>query len=283
MRIFPMKSLVIICINLVIGLSCSALKDSKTEIIKTGRLEFRQILYFGNTGTHGSKGWYVVKRELFINGKKFEPENINVDKDIPFCEASPNEAVEVLKCEGFSDLKENVYLLRIDDEKPLLEMIYSEDYVETRGENSGEWLNNGQHLIFKDFLIDVRNSEKIYINGLPDYPYSYFRTASPDLKTIVYQGVCFNSNIAVNEDIEKRRTKTCSNSQNYSKNKQTLLWLINAETGETEFLTLSQEKYDWLNWNKDKFSSKKDWLNFFQQQLIWTKDKNNNFKLVSPK
>lgn len=278
-----------ICLNssLIIGiflliLSCSSQPDKNIEV-KRGRLKYIKTLSFGRVGTHGSKDWYVSGRELKINDRNFEPRDIKIKEDIADCEGSPNELIEALKCYSFKDSKASVYVLRIKDDKPIWETAYEGEYIESSGKNLGEWINDGKTLIFKDHFFDVQTGDKQKIKGLPDFPEEYFRAVSPDLETIIYQGICFSSVVKIAEDVIITRNKVCQKEADYKQKKLTLLWLINSKTGETKFLPLSWEKNDWVFWNDDKFRTKPDWLKFFQQQLVWEKDKEGKYQLVYPK
>ncbi|MEP6901429.1 MAG: hypothetical protein ABJA66_06735 [Actinomycetota bacterium] len=89
---------------------------------QSGRLKYVETLKYGSVGTHGSKGLNVDNRELFVGGKSFSPEVLNFNDAIGRCEASPNEAVEALKCDSFEHSKETAYVLRMKDDKPRREL-----------------------------------------------------------------------------------------------------------------------------------------------------------------
>ncbi len=268
--------LVTVCIFLIS--SCGR----KTELkeYKSGRLNFVETLKFGSVGTHGSQGWYVNDRRFFVNGRSWKPVGINVDDTIGGCETTPNETVEALKCYGFSDLNETVFILRMENDKPDWQILSQQKYES--GKNLGEWAGDGKYIIFKDLLYNIEKNERTEIKGLPDYPRDAFRGTSPDLEKIVYQGDCFyGGNVSV--EVERRRNQTCDNFTDNRKKKIEVLWIIEAETGETKLLKSSVDKYDWLVWNQDKFRTKSDWLGYFNRQLVWEKDKDGKYQLVSTK
>ena len=248
---------------------------------KSGRLNYVETLRYGSVGTHGSQGWYVNDRQFYVNGRSWKPEGMNVYDAISGCEASPNESVEALKCYSFEHLKETAFILRMENDKPDWQTLSQQKYDNSK--NLGEWLGDGKYLIFKDLLYNVEKNERIEIKGLPDYPKDAFRGTSPDLATIIYQGNCFNNSIEVSEEVSVRVAKFCSKDEMYRQNKIELLWIIEAKTGETKVLELSRDKYDWLIWKQDKFKTRTDWLRFYNQQLVWEKDKDGKFQLVAPK
>jgi len=263
-------------------LGCNPFGRSKTEEIKSGRLKYIETLRYGRVGTHGGNGWYVDDREFSVNGKSWSPQGINVNDEIGDCEASPNETVEALKCYSFKDSKEIVYVLTIKNDKADWTIAFKDEYIKSGGDNLGEWVNDGKSVIFKDFFYTVQTGEKQEIKGLPDYPYNHFRAVSPDLKTILYQGSCFNSRVEKSEEAKKTDDKICGERERLVKNKLEVLWVIEAETGKTKLVELSRDKYDWLIWNSNTTGSRNDWLKSFQNRLVWEKDKDGKYKLVFP-
>jgi hypothetical protein len=256
--------------------------ETKTEELQRGRLKYIDYLRYGNAGTHGSKGWYSYDSEIKVKDWKWNPPGIDVHDKIADCEGSPDKSLEILKCTSFADSKETIYILKMKNDEPVWETASTGESVDSRGNNSGEWVNDGKSLFFKDYFFDVQTSEKQEIKGLPDYPSNYYRAASPDLETIVYEGFCFNNYVKVPVEVARTRNKTCDESEDYIQKKQILLWIINIKTGETKFLALNREKYDWVLWNQEKFHSKDDWLTFFRQQLVWEKGKEGKYQLVFP-
>lgn len=267
----------------LIAVGCKFFSQSKIEETKSGRLKYVETLRYGSVGTHGSKGWYVDDREFSINGRKFSPEKIDVNETIGDCEASPNETIEVLKCYSFEKSNETVFLLRMKNDKPVWTTLYQDAYIKSNGKNLGEWIDDGRGIIFKDFIYKIEPDEKSAIENLPAYPEEYFRAVSPDLKTIVFQGFCFNKSAEVSIETKKLDEKLCAESDRLYKNKVEVLWLIEGETGAIKLLELSRDKYDWLNWNQNKFEKRSDWLKFFQRQIVWEKDKDGKFQFVAPK
>lgn len=262
--------------------SCNFFAASKTEEIKSGRLKFVKTLRYGNVGTHGSQGWYVSNQNFHVNDTKWSPEGIDVNDAIANCEADPNEAIEALKCYSFANSKETVYLLRMTGDQPDWATANGDDYMKGRGNNLGEWVNDGKSLIFKDFIYTVQTGEKQEIKNAPGYPETHFRAVSTDLKTIVYQGDSFESYVEVSDEVKKNLDKIRADRQKPVKDRLEILWLIEASTGEIKLIELSPDKYDWLIWNQDKIRSRRDWLNFFQKHLVWEKDKNGKDQLVYP-
>lgn len=256
--------------------------ESKTEAIKSGRLQFVKTLRYGSVGTHGSKGWYVSNRRFIVNGKSWSPENIDVNEDISGCEASPNDKVEVLKCTSFARLKESVYILRMNGEKA--EWITASDAEYDRGSNLGAWTNEGRWLLFRKYLFNVETSEKKLVRSLPEDPEKYFRTASPNLKTIVYREQSFvvRDDLpqgAAREEEMKRQWRLAD--EHLAKN-IAAFWMIDAETGAVEIFEIEKDKFDWLDWDQNRFPGYREWLTFFQKHFVWEKDRNGKYKLVVP-
>ncbi|HRH43682.1 MAG TPA: hypothetical protein PKY82_18775 [Pyrinomonadaceae bacterium] len=263
----------------VFGGCCA--NETQYEERKSGRLKFIKTLHYGSVGTHGSQGWYVSDRNFYINDKSWKPPNIsNVKDDISDCEPSPNPEVEVLKCTSFKDLKDTTYILRISENNPVWETVISGNYQSNK--NSGEWVNDGKFLLFKDFYYNVQNSEKIEIKGLPDFPANRFRATSPDLSVILYEGDCFYAD-EVTAEVDARRIATCNDSNKNRELKLSTFWLVGIKTGETKIFRLSREKYDWLYYDSGKSYNQDGWLKFFQKQLVWEKDKDGKYQLISPK
>jgi hypothetical protein len=270
--------LFILFISLMIG-SCGFGNQTKTVETKRGRLKYVQTMEYRTGGIHGSKDWYGTGRHFVFNDRKWTP-----DEDFDGCEASPNEAVEAFNCFKFKNLTETALVLRVKDDKPFVEKIFEGDSRESGGNNLGEWVNaEGKWLIFKDFFDNVETSERKEIKGLPDYPSKYYRAASPDLETVIYQGACFYGFPEASDEIKRNREKVCNNSPKYDQKNLEILWLIDAQTGETKFIELSRDKYDWLTWNPEKFAARRDWLNAFQSRIVWKKDKNDKYQLAEPK
>lgn len=268
---------------LFVTVSCNLFAASKTEEVKSGRLKYVETLKYGSVGTHGSQGWYVDDRKFYVNGRKWSPEKMDVSEAMAGCEADLNESIEALKCNSFENNRETVYLLQMKNDKPDWAMLYQEHYTEGRGKSSGEWTNDGKTVIFKDYYYHILTGEKQEIKGLPDYPEDYFRGTSPDLETVVYQGTYFNGFNDAAGEVERNRQKISNDSERLSKNKLEVLWIVETKTGATEFVELSREKYDWLEWDKTKFASRADWLKFYQSQIVWEKDKDGKYRFVAPK
>jgi len=79
------------------------------------------------------------------------------------------------------------------------------------------------------------------------------------------------------------RQKIANDSDRLYKNKLEVLWIIETKTGATKFVELSREKYDWLQWDNQKFPVRADWLKFFQSQIVWEKDKDGKYQFAAPK
>ncbi len=263
---------------LFFGIGCSSKTDYET--VQSGRLKFIKTLKYGSVGTHGSQGWYVSERNFYVNDRSWKPEGIDVNDNLISCESSPNREVEALKCESPANLKEWTFVLRMKDDKP--EWMVASESPYDKGKNYGEWTGDGKWLLFFDSLFNVETFEKREVKGLPSAPEDHFRAVSPDLEKIIYQGDCFSGG-NLSEEVERRRKRTCDNHDDYFKNKTEVLWIIEAKTGETKLLELSREKYDWLVWDKNKFQDQQKWKDFYLQQIIWGKDPDGKYQLVSPK
>lgn len=266
---------------LLVSLSCG---ERKSVEVQAGKLKFVKTIRYGKVGTHGSNGWYVTDRQFYVNDKNWSPENINVKENISDCETSPNKTIEVLKCASFADRREIVYILRMNNGEP--EWITASNAEYNRGTNFGEWTNEGRWLLFRNYFFNVETSEKKLVKTLPEDPENYFRTASPDLKTIVYR----ESSFVIRDDLprdtaarDEEMKRQWAIAEEHIAGKITAFWLIDAETGAVEILEIEKDKFDWLDWKQEKFPSRRDWLEFFQRQFIWKKDKNGKYQIVQPK
>lgn len=267
-----------IMILLLAVLGCG---QSKPVEVKSGRLKYVETLRYGSVGTHGSKGWYVSDRNFYVNNHYWSPDGINVDDDIANCLASPNEAVEALKCYSFADGKESAYVLRMNANKP--EWVTASDIEYGGGDNLGEWIGDGHWLLFKDYYFNVQTSEQRTIKGLPDYPRKYFCAASPDFGTIIYKESCFTTRFDLLPDDKSREEKIkkqCEISAEHIKRDVIAFWLIDTASGNVKLLELKKENYPVLSRPNNRTQS--DWLRDFQKMFIWEKDKNGKDQLVYP-
>lgn len=249
--------------------------ESKFEEVKSGRLRFVKTLRYGLVGTHGSKGWYVSDRKFFVNDKNWSPENVDVKEDVSYCEPSPNESLELLKCESYSGSKGSVFILRFNGENP--EWIKASDAPYGRGNNFGEWTGKGRWLLFRKYFFNVETSEKKEIKDLPSDPGEYFRAASPDLRTIVFEETCYPA-----DEGRKGNEQICKDSNERHTKGLAGYLLIDAETGKREMFELKKDKFDWLFWDRKDFATRAEWLAFFQSKFVWEKDKSGKYKLIAP-
>jgi hypothetical protein len=265
-------------ILLALVLACSWFK-SKTEEHKSGRLNYVETLKYGSVGTHGSQGWYVSDRNLYVNGRRWRPNGIKME-DIARCEPSPNASVEALKCYSFADSKEAVFVLHMTNDKPEWATVSDAPYGS--GDNLGEWVGGGRWLILKDYYFNVATRLRKPIKGLPEYPGKYFRAASPDLKTIIYEEYCFTNRFDLPRDKtrDKEIEKQCKLSNEHSDKGVMAFWLIDAETGDMKILELKKEKYPTLN--RSSNLTEREWLENFQKMLVWETDRNGKDRLVYP-
>ena len=251
----------------------------KTETHQSGRLEYVEYLRFGPAGTHGSKGWYINDRELKVNGRQWQPEEIEV-KDIT-CQVSPNQAVEALKCNSFKGMKQTVYIVRMKDDTPELVMAAAIESV--KGDDSGSWADDGHWVLFRNYYFNVETSEKRAVKGLPGEVDKYFIAASPDLETIIYPDGCYDfvrdesGEVTNMDEYQKHYDKF----QERRKNGIAAFWLIEARTGEVEILELKITDYPFAK-NPHAYLTV-DWLKEFKSKLVWEKDKNGKDRLVYPK
>ena len=261
-------------------LSAIAFGCRNSEKTTRGRLKYVETSHSATTG-HGSRTRATDSRQFYANGWKWSPEKVDLNKFTGDCEAGPNEAVEAFKCHEYNDLY-FVYVLRMSGDQPEWVTVSSQPSI--REPDHGIWIDDGRQLIFRDFFYNVVTGERREIKGVPDYPANSFRAVSPDLKTLVFQGDCFLSSVSQNsikyielsEAVKKNREKICADEERFEKNKLEVLWLIDAETGATEFLELSRDKYLWLS------PPHENWLQYFQQQLVWQKDETGRDRLVYP-
>lgn len=265
-------------ILLALVLACGPSK-SKTQEFKSGRLKYVETLHYGSVGSHGSQGWYVSDRNFYVNEKRWSPDGIKVS-DIAGCEPSPNTSVEALKCYSFADLKELVFVLRMKNDSP--EWVTVSDAAYGSGDNLGEWVGDGRWLLFRDYYFNVSTSERKPVKGLPDDPGKYFRAASPDLKTIIYEEYCFTTrfDLPADKPRDKEIERQCKLSNEHIDKGIKAFWLIDAETGDVKILELKKQKFPMLDRSKDL--AERRWLETFQKMLVWEKDKDGKDRLAYP-
>lgn len=262
----------------VLVLACGASK-TETQEFKSGRLKYVETLNYGSVGTHGGQGWYVSDRNLYVNESRWTPDGIKV-KDIADCEPSPNTSIEALKCYSFAASKEAVFVLRMKNDRP--EWVTASDALYGSGDNLGEWAGEGRWLLFTDYYFNVVTSERKAIKGLPDYPGKYFRAASPDLKTVIYEEYCFTTRFDLpsgkphDDEIEKQ----CNLSNEHVAKGIIALWVIDTDTGDVKILELKKQKYPALD--RSNNHKERAWLESFQKMLVWEKDKNGRDRLAYP-
>jgi hypothetical protein len=265
-------------VSVALVLACGASK-TETREIKSGRLKYVETLGYGSVGSHGSQGWYVSDRNFYVNEKRWTPDASKV-KDIAGCEPSPNTSVEALKCYSFADSKEAVFVLRMINDKP--DWVTASDASYGSGDNLGEWAGEGRWLLFKDYYFNVSTSERREIKGLPEYPGKYFRAASPDLKTIIYEEYCFTARFDLPNDKARDQEieRQCKLSNEHIAKGKIAFWLIDAGTGEVKILELKKQNFPMLNRSTNR--AEREWLEHFQKLLVWQKDKNGRDRLAYP-
>lgn len=256
---------------------CSS--KTRTQEFRSGRLKYVETLKYGSVGSHGSKGWYLSEGNFYVNEKRWSPDGIKKE-DIAACEPSPNPGVEALMCYSFADLKESVFVLRMKDDKA--EWVTVSDASYGSGDNLGEWVSEGRWLILKDHFFNVATSERTPIKGLPDYPGKYFRAASPDRKTVIYEEYCFSTRLDLppGKERDTEIEKQCQLSNEHRAKGLIALWLINSETGVVTIVRLKKQKYPSLD--RSNNMTGRQWIENFQKLLVWEKDENGNDRLVYP-
>lgn len=266
-----------VTILLVTVLACAS-KTDKDEA-RSGRLNFVKTLKYGSVGTHGSQGWYVSDRNFYVNSKHWSPPGIKV-ADIAGCKASPNTSVEALTCYSFADSKEAVFVLRMKDDQP--EWITVSDAPYGGGDNLGEWVGDGQWLLFRDYYFNVSTSERKPVKGLPDNPGKYFRAASPDLKTVIYEEYCFTTRFDLPQDNKRDALiqKQCQQSNDHNEKGLIAFWLIDTETGRVKLLELKKDTYPILD--RSRTGTESGFNGAFRQMLVWKKDSSGKDQLVYP-
>jgi len=264
-------------ILLVVVLACSS--KTRTEEFKSGRVKYVENLKYGPAGVHGQPGWYVTDRNFYVNDRRWSPDNIKV-ADIARCEPSPNLSIEALKCYSFADLKEYVFVLRMKDGQPV--WITVSDAAYDSGDNLGEWVGDGQWLLFRDYYFNVSTSERKQVKGLPDDPGKYFRAASPDLKTVIYEEYCFTTRFDLPPDNKRDALieKQCHQSNDHIAKGIIAFWLIDTETGNMKLLELKKETYPPLD--RSKTGTESGFNGAFRQMLVWKKDSSGKDQLVYP-
>ncbi len=262
----------------VLALGSTACAKSKKEEHQSGRLNYVETLKYGAAGTHGSHGWYVSAQHFYVDGQRWSPPNMKMN-DVARCEPSPNQSVEALKCSSFADLKESSFVLRMKDNRPEWVTVSSHEY--RGGNNLGEWVGDGRWLLFRDYYFNVLTSERRAIKGLPDDPGKYFRAASPDLKTIIYEEYCFigRPDLPDDDQKEKKTTEQCQVSSQHATKGVFAFWLIDAETGAVKILELKRDNYPTIDRGK---SGAAGYNARFQELLTWKKDSIGKDELVSP-
>lgn len=252
--------------------------ESKTDEVRSGRLKYVETLRYGSVGSHGSQGWYVDERQLFVNDKEYKPDGIKTE-DIADCKISPNPAVEALKCYDYSFLdnriKKSDYLLRMKGDQPEWTAINDESDI---------WVGDGRWLLFKDFYLNVETLERKEIKSLPDYPEDYFMAAAPDLETIIYEENCSMGLYSL-ETREKIPNKLLD--ERCKKHYEggiyrgvAAYWLITAKTGAVKILELKLDKYPSLKRPSPPGENRES---NFKKMLVWEKDENGKDQLVAPK
>jgi hypothetical protein len=266
-----------VTILLVTVLACAQKTDK--EEAESGRLNFVKTLKYGSVGTHGSQGWYVSDRNFYVNSKHWSPPGIKV-ADIAGCKASPNTSVEALTCYSFADSKEAVFVLRMKDDQA--EWITVSDVPYGSGDNLGEWVGDGKWLLFRDYYFNVSTSERKPVKGLPDNPGKYFRAASPDLKTVIYEEYCFTTRFDLPQDNKRDALiqKQCQQSNDHNEKGLIAFWLIDTETGRIKLLELKKETYPILD--RSKTGTKSGFNGAFRQMLVWKKDSSGKDQLIYP-
>ncbi|HMH42952.1 MAG TPA: hypothetical protein VK557_05680 [Pyrinomonadaceae bacterium] len=268
-----------IAVTILLGTVLACAQSTDKEESKSGRLNFVKTLKYGNVGTHGSQGWYVSDRNFYVNGKHWSPPDIKV-ADIAGCKASPNTSVEALKCYSFADSKEAVFVLRMKDDTP--EWITVSDAPYGSGDNLGEWVGDGKWLLFRDYYFNVSTSERKPVKGLPDDPGKYFRAASPDLKTVIYEEYCFTTRLDLPQDAKRDAEieKQCHQSNDHIAKGIIAFWLIDTETGNVKLLELKKETYPSLD--RSKTGTESGFNGTFVKMLVWKQDHSGKDQLVYP-
>lgn len=264
---------------IVAALGCGGKTGLREHI--SGRLNYVEKLKYGSVGTHGSQGWYVSDRYFKVNGQSWTPPGIKLD-DIANCDPSPNEAVEALKCYSFANLRESVYLLRINNVKPDWQIVTVQEYC--GGKNLGQWTGEGRWLIFKDYFFNVETLEKREIKGMPDYPYDHFLATSPDLKTIVLEESTFDAgfDLPPNADRDEEIKKRYKTFYDHIEKGIAAFWLLDVFSGDVKILEIKADKYDWLKRDSNGGISRVDWVKRFRESLRWEKDETGRDRLVFP-
>jgi hypothetical protein len=266
---------------LVAFLACGAQK-TMTEETKSGRLSFIKTRNIATTLEGHEDGWAVSRQDFYINGRPWSPDRIKV-LDIVDCEISPNLTVEAFKCYTFAGgTRETVYILRMNGDKP--EWVTASD-IEFEfaqvSSNLGEWVGEGHWLLFRDYYFNVEDSRQTPIRRLPEYPGYYFRAASPDLGTIIYEEFCFEKrfDLPPGGTRDEEISKQCKLSKEHAEKGILAFWLIDAASGKVRLLELNKQKYPQF---VEVSNARRDSLTVFQKMLVWQKDRAGKDHLVYP-
>lgn len=126
----------------VLMVGCGSYKgigDSDVRKVERGRLKFAKLVTVLHIGSE--QIYRDVEQYLFVNGKKWSPENEPKLADkLNWCDTSPNRAVEMLRC--FGDASENyktTYIVRMKNDKPEIQKI-DEGLPSTWANEDGRWL-----------------------------------------------------------------------------------------------------------------------------------------------
>ena len=168
----------------------------------------------------------------------------------------------------------------MNNDKP--EWVTASDAPYGSGDNLGEWVGEGRWLVFKDYYFNVTTSERKAIKGLPEYPGKYFRAASPDLKTVIYEEYCFTTRFDLPSDKPRDAEieKQCKVSNEHIDKGIIAFWLIDADTGDVKILELKRQKYPTLNRSNNDLE--REWLENFRKMLVWKRGANGKDQLVYP-
>ena len=131
---------------------------------KSGRLAFAKDISWPRN----------VTQMLLFDGKVWKPSD---DKDIAnrinWCDASPNPAVEALRCySDASDDYRSTYVLTVSDGKPTLKK-----FDETLG---SAWIDDdGRWILFVNRFYNVETGEEIPVKGVGPTPANWLLGVSP--------------------------------------------------------------------------------------------------------
>lgn len=262
------KQIVFNLLLIMLGFLVGACENSKTEEETRGRMRHITKLSYGRVGD--GQGWYFDDHNLYVEGNDWKPKDIDWD-DIGDCEPSTNPKVEAFRCYSFAHSKSVIYLSSMQGDKPVFVKVIDEPYIDSRGNNLGEWVGDGRWLLFRQKMVNVETLEEKPLNGLPDYPYKYFCDISPELQVVVYLDTFYDSYFNTKDStLSKQYSKQWDLDIERIKKGIHAFRLIDVTSGKASVITFDEAQYAWLK--STLYPNKGRWLAEIKKRLRWQKN-----------